>query len=197
MNQRQVTRYDAANRPIPTRRLRDFPLALGGSSRSNQFFLMTTDWLTPGFRVERWQRADAAGAIVLRLDTVFPRGHDGRLATIFPFAASAEGRLAIADDASYGIRLHDPSGAQREIRRELARPEKSSLEIQREVELMRQQSARLRRMRQAEGGSPPSPRDFRPFPYRPHVARLDFDATGRLWVLTGRGEGRAIDFRCV
>jgi hypothetical protein len=182
-----IVRYSPDGKPMSTRRLAAFPLALGRHMQRNELYLTTTDFMTPGFLIERWSRADSARSIFTRLDTLFPRALDGRPASVFPFAAAPDGRVALADGGQYHVRvLSRTASLHAEIKRELPRLRKTDREIQEERRALVRQRDRLARMRAAEGGGPPN-RAFEPYPFRAHITRLDFDGAGRLWVQTGRG----------
>ncbi len=189
LNRRSVFRPDGSldhTRPISGNRL----LALQGSAFDPMSGTLYCVHLDFGAMTTVISKLPAGGDGLDEVMTVaeWPLAENGSPALFYSLAAGPGGVLAIGDgDVAYEIRIFDPAGRHlRTITREVERVRKSDEEIAREDEAMERGAERIAR----EGGrgvSLPRPQ-IDPLKHYFYVNALCFDGSGRLWVLTGRGD---------
>ena len=185
MRQWKLIRIGPDGKQVSSRKLPVFPIDVA-AHQSGVLYIVTTDFRSGTFRLERWNRDSDAPASVIIADTVFLRRHDGAAANMFPAAAAPNGSIAVADQAAYRIRVYGQDGkVVRTIMRDLPRIRKSASELKAERDRFNQMAGRMASKARAEGsGLKPT---YTERPLKPVLTEMDFDDKGRLWVLTGRG----------
>jgi len=124
---------------------------------------------------------------VMRVEE-WPLKEDGSPAMFYPVAAGPAGTFAVGDGlVEYEVRIFDRQGQHlRTIEREIERTRKNEEEIEQEERFLEQGAARIVR----EGGRAAAPTrpEVEELKHHFYADALRFDARGRLWVLTGRGD---------
>ena len=183
---RRLTRLDFDGNLLSSRPLARFPTVASYSPARGTWYMAAIDFRTGSATVMRLD--DGSEEMVVAAGGDYPLDEDGEVAGFFPIAAAADGRVAIGDgNVEYRARIYDRDGAViGEVARDIERLAKTDQELAAERQRRRGMTLRTVERAAAGGGAAPAPR-IDPLKRHFHLNSFRYDQTGRLWVLTGRG----------
>jgi hypothetical protein len=186
-----AARFDTLGKSLGSQSLGRFPMDASVAANSAGLVLLTSEFKPGSSTVEHM--APGAATFTRQLGPLSDFPSATRPGEAHALAVAPDGRIALTEaGAEYRIAVYERDGRRRDIARDLPRT-KYTADEHAAMERRRARGNQLRNAEATRGGGPgPTPP---PPTEKPHLtwAGLRFDASGNLWVLTGRGmEGEAV-----